>query len=150
MKSVEDVAAGSQPDKMPNPYLENRRDTDDRYMNLAVSRQNWIRAFQIASGLLAISISFNGYYMTQSKFIPYIVEVDKIGHIVNVGVADKSNPIDKKRIIRAAVMEWVENSRVVMSDQLAFKKTIETVYAHVLNEGKAKTVGCVLQRQKSL
>lgn len=121
-----------------NPYLANKEDTDDRYMNQSVSRHNWIRAFQITAGLLAISIGFNGYYMTQSKFIPYIVEVDKIGHIISVGVADKSNPIDKKRIVRAAMIDWVENSRAVISDQLAMKRIVGKVYAHVTGTGKAK------------
>lgn len=132
------VAAANEVSKNPNPYLANRRDTDDRYMNLSVSRQNWIRAFQIVAGLLALSISFNGYYMTQSKFIPYIVEVDKIGHVVSVGLADKSNPVDQKRILRSTIIGWIENSRTIISDRLALKRNFEKVYANVTSTGKAK------------
>lgn len=125
--------------KSENPYLANRFDSDDRYMNLAVSRQNWVKAFLITSSLLAVSIGFNGYYMTQSKFIPYIVVTDKIGHVVNVGVADKTNPVDMKRIVRAGVIDWVQNSRYIVSDRLAQKKFIGDVYAHVASTGKSKT-----------
>lgn len=121
-----------------NPYIANQEADDDRYMNQAVSRQNWIRAFQIVCALLAVSIGFNGYYATQSKFIPYIVEVDKIGHVVHVGFVDKAKPIDTKRIVRTTMMEWVANSRAVVSDQLAMKRTIEKVYAHVGATSKVK------------
>jgi type IV secretory pathway TrbF-like protein len=139
-KNLEVVGGSNSPKEktVENPYLANRDASDDRYMNQAVSRQNWIRAWQITVGLLAISIGFNGYYMTQSKFIPYIVEVDKIGHIINVGVADKANTIDTKRILRATMIEWIENSRAVISDQLAMKRIVGKVYAHVTSNGKAK------------
>jgi type IV secretion system protein VirB5 len=138
-EKTEATAKGEKPAKIENPYLANRFDSDDRYMNLAVSRQNWVKAFLISSALLAVSIGFNGYYMTQSKFIPYIVVTDKIGHVVNVGVADKTNPVDMKRIVRAGVIEWVQNSRFIVSDKLAQKKLIGDVYAHVASTGKSKT-----------
>lgn len=135
--------------KTANPYMANRADTDDRYMNLAVARQNWIKAFLISNALLAVSIGFNGYYMTQSKFIPYIVNTDKIGHVVSVGVADKANPVDMKRIVRGAVIEWVQNSRYVVSDKLAQKKFIGDVYAHVSSTGKAKKMLDAYYKQRS-
>lgn len=124
--------------KEENIYIENRREADDRYMNLAVSRQNWIRAFQIVCALLAVSIGFNGYYSLQSKFIPYFIAYDKLGHIVQVGVVDKSNPIDSKRIIRNSMMEWIENSRAVISDKMEMKRKIDQVYSHVGSNSKVK------------
>lgn len=134
---VEEVKPAKGP-KAVNPYLENVGALDDRYMTLSVSRQNWIRAFQMSTALLAISIGFNGYYSTQSKFIPYIIVVDKIGHIISVGAVDKANPIDTKRVVRTTMMEWIVDARTVSSDRASMKKTINKVYAHVGSTSKVK------------
>lgn len=134
-------SAGSVPKTratQPNPYVANLASDDDRYMNLTVSRQNWIRAFQIMAALLAVSIGFNGYYMTQSKFIPVYIAYDKIGNVVTVGAVDKANPIDSKRVIRKSIENWIVNARVISGDQLAQKKFINSVYARVTSTGKAK------------
>ncbi len=137
-EGVVQVSAKESFTKSGNPYIENKEAADDRYMNLAVSRQNWIRAFQIVCALLAVSIGFNGYYSTQSKFIPYFIAYDKIGHVVSVGVVDRTNQIDSKRIIRNSMIEWIENSRAVISDKLEMKRKINAVYSHVGANSKVK------------
>lgn len=121
-----------------NPYLDNKAAFDDRYMNLAVAKHNWMRAFQIVCALLAISIGFNGYYSTQSRFIPYFIAYDKLGHVVNVGIVNQSNQLDVKRITRSVMMGWVENARAVISDKREMKRKIDAVYAHVGATSKVK------------
>lgn len=124
--------------KKENPYIEHKERQDDRYMNLAVDKHNWQTAWRITAGLLVISMGFNGYYMLQSKFIPVPIAVDEIGHMVVVGPVDKANPIDNKRVLRAEVIEWVENARIVVGDQLAQKRIMNRVYARVPSAGNAK------------
>lgn len=138
VEGVADAPPKKSASKPANPYIENQEAADDRYMNLAVSRQNWIRAFQIICALLAVSIGFNGYYSTQSKYIPYYILVDKLGHVISFGAVDKTNPIDPKRIIRKTMMEWIEDSRAVISDKLEMKRKIDKVYAHVGANSKVK------------
>jgi len=120
-------------------FLDHQEADDDRYMNSAVAKHNWQVAWRLTMGMLAISFSFNGYYMMQPKYIPYTIEVDKIGHVISVGAADKGNPIDSKRVLRRQVIEFIENSRTVIGDNLAQKRIMNWVYARVPGNSKAKT-----------
>jgi len=120
------------------PFIDHKETDDDRYMNLAVEKHNWQVAWRLTFGLLAISFTFNGYYMMQPKYVPYTIEVDKIGHIIAVGPADNGNPIDTKRVLRRQVVEFIENSRMVVGDNLAQKRIMNWVYARVPSRSKAK------------
>ena len=67
-----------------NPYLEARREWDERYADLVPGKRNW----QIAAGgllvlslILASGIVWIGH---RSRFIPYVVEVDKLGYAPTV------------------------------------------------------------------
>ncbi|KMY85165.1 hypothetical protein BUMB_02030 [Candidatus Paraburkholderia calva] len=108
-------------------------------MNLAVARHNDRVEKRILSALLAISMAFNGYYMMSSKYIPYIVETDKIGNIISVGAADRANPVDNKRVIREQMINWVENARLIVGDQADGKRFQKWVYARVQERSAAKT-----------
>jgi type IV secretory pathway TrbF-like protein len=123
--------------KSATPFF-NEESNRDRYMDLARDKHNWQIAWRITAGLLAVSIAFNGKYMLDSKYIPYMVVVDKLGTVVSVGPADKANPIDVKRIERSEMIEWVENTRRVVSDQAAQKDYLRKSYARVEEGSKAK------------
>ncbi|CAG2138357.1 hypothetical protein LMG19282_01484 [Cupriavidus campinensis] len=125
-------------DRASSPFMNGDASKDDRYMNLAAAAHNWRVAFRIVCALLAISMGFNGYYMLSSKYVPYIVEVDKIGHVVSVGPANRATPIDKKRVEREQITQWVENARLIVGDQAAQKRFISWVYARVQEGSKAK------------
>lgn len=110
---------------------------DDRYLNLAVEKRNWQIAWRITAALLAVSIGFNGYYQMSSKFVPYVVAVDKLGTVIAVGPASKMNAVESKRVIREQVIRWVEWSRTVSGDQDAQKTFMRFVYARVESGGSA-------------
>ncbi|MGY8527609.1 VirB8/TrbF family protein [Paracidovorax citrulli] len=139
-KTVAAAVAGKEmEEKGTTPFLRDHGGKqDDRYMNLAVSAHNWRAAFRITAALLAVSMAFNGYYMLSSKYVPYVVMVDKIGHVLSVGVADRAKPVDSKRVIREQMVQWVENSRLIVGDQYAQKRFMEWVYARVLDGSAAK------------
>lgn len=123
-----------------NPYIEHKAHQDDRYLNQAVAKYNWQVAWRITAGLLAISMGFNGYYMMQSKFIPIPIGVDQLGHVVVVGPTDESRPVDSKRILRAELIQWIEDSRMIVGDHLAQKRLMSRVYARVVDGSPAKSV----------
>ncbi len=124
--------------KLRTPFLNYDGKQDDRYMNLAVAQHNWQVAWRITAAILAITVACNGYYIMSNKFVPYVVEVDKLGHIVSVGVANRAHPIDDKRVLRAQMIEWVEYARLIVSDHTAQKRFMEWVYAHVQDNSAAK------------
>ncbi|WP_080500772.1 type IV secretion system protein [Burkholderia pseudomallei] len=119
-------------DRSRSPFLqEPDGNRDDRYLNLAVEKRNWQVAWRITAALLAVSMSFNGYYMMTSKFIPYVVAVDKLGTVVSVGQPSRANPVDSRRAMREQVIRWVEWSRIIAGDQDAQKTFMRYVYARV-------------------
>ncbi len=122
----------------PNPYLGNRVESDDRNRNHAVEKHNWQTAWRLTTALLAMSMGFNGYYMVQSKFIPVPVFMDNVGNVIHVGSVDHETKLDPKRITRAEIKTWVENTRMVYGDNQAEKRAINAAYARVSSQGKAK------------
>jgi hypothetical protein len=67
-----------------NPYIEVRREWDERCADLALGKRKW----QIAADglLLAVLILAIGmvWLSTRRRYIPYIVEVDKLGYALTV------------------------------------------------------------------
>lgn len=107
-------------------------------MNLSIATRNWQLAWQITAAILAVSVAFNGYYMTASKFIPYVVAVDKLGTVISVGPADQAHPIDNVRVVREQMIRWVEYARLIVADAEAQKRFMNWVYARVQSESAAK------------
>src|SRR5260370_14964841 len=67
-----------------NPYVEARREWDERYADLVLGKRNWQIA---AAGLLALSLILASgivWLTTRSRYIPYVVEVDKLGYALTV------------------------------------------------------------------
>jgi type IV secretory pathway TrbF-like protein len=127
----------SKVEKTESPFL-NQEKSKDRYMDLASDKRNWRIAFQITAALLAVSIGINANYVLTSKFVPFYVMVDQLGHVISVGPADAANPVDFKRVVRAEMAEWIENTRRVVSDQAAQKAFLRKSYARVDGAGAAK------------
>lgn len=127
----------SKVEQTESPFL-NQEKSKDRYMDLAADKRNWRIAFQITAALLAVSIGINANYVLTSKFQPYYVMVDQLGHVVSVGPADTANPVDFKRVVRAEMADWIENTRRVVSDQAAQKAFLRKSYARVDGGSAAK------------
>ncbi len=75
-----------------NPYLEARREWDERYADLVLGKRNW----QIAAGgllllslILASSIVWLGNH---SRYVLYVVEVDKLGFALTTPQAVSAVP----------------------------------------------------------
>ena len=79
-----------------NPYLSARREWNERYGDYIARARNWRRAAFAAlavSLVLAIGVAWQA---AQSKVVPYVVEVDKLGDAVAVGRADRAAPADSR------------------------------------------------------
>ena len=62
-----------------NPYVEARHEWDERYADLVLGKRNWQIA---AGGLLAATLTLASgivWLSTRSRYITYVVEVDKLG-----------------------------------------------------------------------
>ena len=103
-----------------NPYVEARREWDERYADLVLGKRNW----QIAAGGLLLSLILGAgvvWQSTRSRFIPYVVEVDKLGYGLTVPkpLIPSADPALVDRMERYEVASFIRNSRSVSSDPSA-------------------------------
>lgn len=115
---------------LDNPYLAARRTWNDHVGGVVSSRQTW----QVV-GILSLLIALAGvggvtYIGSQSKFVPYVIAVDKLGQAVAVQQAQRAAPVDQ-RIIHASVAQFVADARLVTPDIALQKKAIFSVYAYL-------------------
>jgi len=115
-----------------NLYVEARRDWDERYADLVLSKRNW----QIAAGglLLLALILASGmvWFVRKSRYIPYVVEVDKLGYALTVPqpLAPASVPDVAARIERYEVAAFIHNARSVTSDPQVEHQMLDSLLAH--------------------
>jgi type IV secretion system protein VirB5 len=67
-----------------NLYIEARREWDERYADLVLGKRNWQIA---AGGLLVLSLILAGgmvWLGGRSRYVPYVVEVDKLGYALTL------------------------------------------------------------------
>ncbi len=111
-----------------NPYLTARRTWNDQGAANIASRQMWqivgVLALLIALGSIAGMVVI----AKQSKVIPYLVEVDRLGNIAGAGVVQPVGSIDP-RVQKALLGDWISNIRMVTADAELQRKAIFKVYA---------------------
>jgi type IV secretion system protein TrbF len=111
-----------------NPYLSARRTWNDHMQTVTSSRQAW----QIM-GILSLLVALVGvagmiHIGQQSKFIPYVIQIDTLGQTAAVSVADKAAPADP-RVIASALSACIANARLVTPDVVLQRKAVFDVYA---------------------
>jgi type IV secretory pathway TrbF-like protein len=111
-----------------NPYLTARRTWNEHVGSVVSSRQTW----QVV-GILSLLIALAGvggiiHIGSQSKFIPYIIEVDKHGQTIAVGPTTAGSTADP-RVIHASVADFITNARMVTPDVALQRKAVFRVYA---------------------
>lgn len=122
------VKARHAPAGESNPYLSARRTWNEHTGGVVQARQTWqvvgvlslLIALAAVGGMVSIGM--------QSKFQPFVVEVDKLGQFRVVAVAERAVASDTRNL-EAAVQAFVENARVVTPDTALQRKAIFRVYA---------------------
>jgi len=109
-------------------YLEARREWNERYGDYIAREHAWKIGFFIMGVISVVCAGGMAYTSTQSKLVPYVVAVDKLGSAVAVQRADVAAKPDA-RIIRAQLARWIENVRSVYQDAGAERVNIEYAYS---------------------
>jgi type IV secretion system protein VirB5 len=111
-----------------NPYLAARMEWNERYGSFVRDARAW-RAVAILSLMLAMTGFGYALYLGQtSRLIPYIVEVDRLGSPVTVGVPEKIEYADQ-RVVRAMLGNFIASFRSVTPDAVVQKQYIDRTYA---------------------
>jgi len=115
-----------------NPYLDARRQWDERYADLVLGKRNWQIA---ASGLLLLSLILASgivWLSHRSRFIPYVVEVDKLGYALTLpqALAPSNMPDITARMERYEIATFIRDARSVSSDPLVQHQMLNSLLAH--------------------
>jgi type IV secretion system protein VirB5 len=116
-----------------NPYVEARRQWDERYADLVLGKRNW----QVAAGglLAATLILATGivWLSTRSRYIPYVVEVDKLGYALTVPqpLTAASAADAAPRMQRYELAAFIRDARSVSSDPQLEHQMLNSLLAHV-------------------
>lgn len=113
-----------------NPYLNARKQWNFIMGDMISAKRMW-QFIGLASLLInLVAVAGLIYIGSQSKFIPYIVEVDKLGESVTVGRADQASPVDD-RITKATLANLIVHARTITTDAALQRKYILDLYSKI-------------------
>ncbi len=122
------MSLATSPTGTENPYLAARRSWNDHVGAVMTSRQTW-QVMGILCLMIALA-SVGGiiHIGSQSKFIPYIIEVDKLGQALAVSPAQLIATPDQ-RVVHSAVASFINDARIVTPDIALQRKAVFRVYS---------------------
>ncbi|TWI62555.1 type IV secretion system protein VirB5 [Pseudoduganella lurida] len=122
------VEGGRREGENDNPYLSARRTWNEHVGGVVAARRNW-QLLCILSLLVALAAVGGMIHIgSQTRFVPYVVQVDRLGQPLAVAPAQKAAPADP-RVIHAAVAAFIGDIRLVTPDIALQRKAVFRVYA---------------------
>lgn len=127
------------PDRTSTPsdtYLQARAEWNERYGSYIASARSWrlIALLSMSAALLAIGGVV--YIGSQSRIVPYVVEVNQLGDALAARRADIAETPDT-RLIRAQLARWISDVRTVWLDAAAQRFIINEAYAMIDRQSQA-------------
>jgi type IV secretory pathway TrbF-like protein len=111
----------------PNPWLDSRRSWNSQ-IDRAFADKHVFQLIAVACLLIALaSVAGLTYLGGQSKMVPFVIQVDKLGEQVVVGQAQVAAPADP-RVVRASLAAFISAVRTVTPDQDLQRKLVFSAY----------------------
>lgn len=132
------------PSSPESPFLRARNEWDNRLMDLATSRYNWMifaSALLLLNALLGCALVWQA---GRSKVVPYVVEVDRHGQAVAFGPAEVIEE-PHERLYRYFLSVFIRDLRTVSGDHQAQRRSLANAYA-LLREPALGRVNDYLRR----
>jgi type IV secretory pathway TrbF-like protein len=133
------AAAVSAPDSSSpgrETYLAARTEWNERYGSYIQQARAWRLAFFLAMVVAVVAVSGVVYIGSQSRLVPYIVEVNQLGDALAAQRADVASTPDT-RLIRAQLARWINDTRTVYLDASAERYIINEAYGMVDRQSAA-------------
>ncbi len=118
-----------------NPYLDARREWNERYGGYIAQARNWRIAALLALCIALVSAGGLIHVASQSQIVPYIVRVDKLG---STAIAERVGEPFKpdNQLIVASLARWIAGIRSVYTDAGAQRVLLKEAYAMVNERGE--------------
>ena len=124
----QETPAVTAPIKEANPYLNARVTWNDRTKGLMGAARLWQTMALLCLLITLIAVGGALHIASQSKFVPYVVEVDKLGQPLAIAPAQVAAPVDA-RVVHASLAAFIANARLVTPDIALQRKAVFSVYA---------------------
>ncbi len=132
VSGVPEVSLNEHPAPSPrvNPYLDGRREWQERHLDLVLARRNWQWCASVLCGLLLLSIGGNIYLGQLPKTVPFTIQVSESGQVIALGPVPEDRTLTADaRITAYFVQEWVRCARSIFGDWDALKVQYDRLYA---------------------
>lgn len=124
--------------ELDNPYLNARKHWNEHTQGLLNTTRLW-QAVALISLLITLGAVGGAVHVaSQSKFVPYVIEIDKLGQNLAVAPAELAMPVDQ-RVVHASLAAFMSNARLVTPDIAIQRKAIFSVYAMMNADSPAAT-----------
>ncbi|KPA11601.1 conjugal transfer protein TrbF [Candidatus Magnetomorum sp. HK-1] len=118
------------------PYQRAKQDFDDLIGNSRLQAYHWRLAFFCTVLVLCVTVLGMIYLSSQSKIIPYIVEVDSSGSVRLVGKAHHIAYEPKIQSIKYFLSLFINDIRSIPADPVLLKKNFLNAYHFVTTKGR--------------
>lgn len=125
-------------DTPDSPYLAARREWMERYGDYIKQASTWRLVAISALAVAFVAVAGIAYIGSQSRFVPYVVQVDKLGTAVAVRPASVAGAPDP-RIIQSELARWIVDVRSVYVDATAQRSMLDEAYSLLNGGGLAYT-----------
>lgn len=113
-----------------NPYLDARREWNERYGGYIAQARQWRLVAVCCCAIALLSVAGIAWIGSQSKFVPYLVEVSRRGEAVSGHVAIPTSRTSEN-LVRAVLGGFIEDWRTVSVDAGIQQRIIDRTYAHL-------------------
>lgn len=121
-----------------SPFLDSQQKISNINERIIASK-NWWQIVSVSCLIITLtSLCGMIYFATQSKYIPYIVQVDKLNNIQAAGVA-KPTTVADPLLLKSIVSSFISDARLVTPDVTLQKRAIWRIYAHLNSADPATT-----------
>jgi type IV secretion system protein TrbF len=117
-------------------YLAARQEWLERYGDYIAQARNWRMVALLALIVAGVALTSLVLLARQSRVVPYVVKVDRLGEAVAVARADAAAQPDEV-IIKAQLARWLTAVRSVYVDAAAQRTLITEAYAMINRLGTA-------------
>lgn len=111
-----------------DPFISAKRQWND-YIASNIAGQKLLYALTALSLLIALICATGMVYNSlKSKYIPYVIEVDKLGHVASASGPLEISSFRNERVIRSVLASFIEDSRSVTPDLTVQANMIRRLY----------------------
>lgn len=120
-----------------SPYAAARAEFNEVFGDFMTQSRNWRFVALVSVITTMIAVGSLGVRATQSKFIPYIVEVDKHGTAQTVGLATRVDTSTDDGLVRSYLRRFVMSCRGVSVDPIVAKANVDDCFGMVAQGSSA-------------